>query len=90
MKLNTTKCAFGIASGKFLGYMVNESGIEANLEKIQALLDMKLPSIVKDVQKLIGWIVALNRFVSKAINWYLPFFKVLTGSKRFEWTPEYK
>ena len=41
MKLNPSKCAFGIASGKFLGFMVSHRGIEANLEKIKAILDMK-------------------------------------------------
>ena len=40
MKLNPLKCAFDVASGKFLGFMVNQRGIEANPEKIHALLDM--------------------------------------------------
>lgn len=42
MRLNPLKCTFDIASGKFLGFMVNERGIEANPEKIQALLDMEI------------------------------------------------
>ena len=41
MKLNAAKCAFGVSSGKFLGFMVNNRGIEANPEKIQALLNIK-------------------------------------------------
>ena len=40
MKLNPSKCAFGVASGKFLGFMVFQKGIEANLEKVRAILDM--------------------------------------------------
>ncbi|XP_019055457.1 PREDICTED: uncharacterized protein LOC109115687 [Nelumbo nucifera] len=40
MKLNPTKCAFGVGLGKFPGFMVTQRGIEANLEKIQAILDM--------------------------------------------------
>ncbi|KAL5572616.1 hypothetical protein UlMin_022213 [Ulmus minor] len=43
MKLNPSKCAFGVSSGKFLGFMVNHRGIEANPTKIQALLDMEPP-----------------------------------------------
>ena len=43
MKLNPSKCAFEVASGKFLGFMVSHRGIEANLEKIKAILDMKPP-----------------------------------------------
>ena len=43
MKLNPLKCAFGVGSGKFLGFMVNQQGIEANPEKIKALLEMNIP-----------------------------------------------
>ena len=39
MKLNPSKCAFGVASGKFLGFMVSHRGIEANPEKIKAIID---------------------------------------------------
>ena len=49
MKLNLLKCAFGVASGKFLSFMVNHRGIEANLEKIQALIDMQSPTKTKEV-----------------------------------------
>ncbi|KAL5564753.1 hypothetical protein UlMin_027917 [Ulmus minor] len=54
MKLNLAKCAFGVTSGKFLGFMVNHRGIEANPVKIQALLDMESPRKVKEVQSLTG------------------------------------
>jgi hypothetical protein len=40
MKLNPTKCAFGVSSGKFLGFLVSHRGIEANLEKVKAVLEM--------------------------------------------------
>ena len=43
MKLNPSKCAFGVSSGKFLGFMVSHRGIEANPNKIQVILDMKPP-----------------------------------------------
>ena len=77
MKLNPTKCAFGVASGKFLGFMVTQRGIEANPEKIRAILDMKHPSSKKEVQKLTGRVAALSRFISKSAERCLPFFKVL-------------
>ena len=50
MKLNPSKCVFGVASGKFLGFMVSQRGIEANPEKVRAIIDMASPRIVKDVQ----------------------------------------
>ena len=66
MKLNPQKCVFGVESGKFLGFMVNHRGIEANIAKIKALLDMKSPSSVKQVQSLTSRIAALNKFISKS------------------------
>ena len=73
MRLNPSKCVFGVASGKFLGFMVSQRGIEANPEKVRAIIDMTSPRIVKEVQKLIGRIAALNRFVSRATDKCLPF-----------------
>ena len=86
MKLNPSKCAFGVASGKFLGFMVSQRGIEANLKKVQAILNMTSPKTFKEVQKLTGRIAALNRFVSKATDKCLPFFKTL--KQAFAWTDE--
>ena len=88
MKLNPSKCAFGVSSGKFLGFMVSHRGIEANSNKIQAILDMKPLQNTKKIQSLTGRVAALNRFVSKASDKCLPFFKVLR--KAFEWTDEYQ
>ena len=86
MKLNPNKFDFGVSSGKFLGFMVSHRGIEANPDKIQAILDMKPPQNTKEIQSLIGRVTALNRFISKATDKCLPFFKVL--KKAFEWTDE--
>ncbi|XP_022857110.1 uncharacterized protein LOC111378175 [Olea europaea var. sylvestris] len=82
MKLNPTKCAFGVASGKFLGFMITNRGIEANPDKIQALISMEAPKSKKDIKKLTGRIAALNRFVSRAADRCFPFFKVLRGHKK--------
>ena len=88
MKLNPSKCVFGVASGKFLGFMVSQRGIEANPEKVQAIINMVSPRTVKEVQKLTGRISALNRFVSRATDKCLPFFK--TMKQAFAWTDECK
>ena len=77
MKLNPSKCAFRVASGKFLGFMVSQRGIEANLEKVQAIINMVSPWTIKEVQKLIGRIATLNRFISRAMDKCLSFFKTL-------------
>ena len=86
MKLNPSKCVFGIASGKFLGFMVSQRGIEVNPEKVQAIINMASPRTVKKVQKLTGRIATLNRFVSRATDKCLPFFKTL--KQAFAWTDE--
>ena len=66
MKLNPAKCAFVVSAGKFLGFIVNSLGIEANPDKIKVVLDMMPPSNIKGIQHLIGRIAALIRFVSRA------------------------
>ena len=64
MKLNPAKCAFGVSAWKFLGFIVNNRGIDANPYKIKVVLDMLPPSNIKDIQRLIRRIAALSRFVS--------------------------
>ena len=86
MRLNPSKCAFRVTSGKFLGFMVSHRGIEANLNKIQAILSMEPSRNIKEVQSLTERVAALNRFVFKATDKCLPFFKVL--KKAFEWMDE--
>ena len=83
MKLNPAKCAFGVSAGKFLGFIVSHSGIEANPDKIKVVLDIPSPSGIKEVQRLIGRIAALSRFVSRASDKCQPFFQVL--KKAFQW-----
>ena len=60
MKLNPKKCIFGVRSGKFLGFMISSWGIDANPDKIQAVLDMKLLRTVREVQRLTGCITTLG------------------------------
>ena len=83
MKLNPAKCVFGVSAGKFLGFIVNHRGIEANPDKIKVVLDMPSPSGIKEVQRLTRRISALSRFVSRASDKCQPFFQVL--KKAFQW-----
>ena len=77
MKLNPGKCAFCVSSGKFLSFMVSQCGIEANPNKIKAILEMSPPKTVKEVQSLTGKASAQNRFISRSTDKCLPFFKIL-------------
>ena len=78
--------AFRVTVGKFLGFMVSQRGIEVNPEKIRAIMELEPPKTIKEVQNLNGKIAALNRFVSKATEKCLPFFRTLR--KSFEWIDE--
>jgi hypothetical protein len=86
-KLNPNKC-LRVPSGKLLDFIISHRGIEANPDKISAITSMKAPTCIKDVQKLIGCMEALNRFISKLGERGLPFFKLLKHQEKFAWTPE--
>jgi hypothetical protein len=60
LKLNPEKCVFGVSRGKVLGYLVSVMGIEANPDKIKAIVCMKPPKSTKEVHKLTCKIAALN------------------------------
>jgi len=87
-KLNPTKCVFGVPSGKLLGFIVSHRGIEANPEKINAIMNMEAPTSIKDVQKLTECMAALNRFLSRLGRRGLPFFKLLKKQDKFKWSQE--
>ena len=86
MKLNPGKCAFEVTTGKFIGFMVSQRGIKANPNKIRPIIEMAPPRNVKEVQSLNGKIVALDKFMSRAMDKCLPFFCML--KKYFKWTTE--
>ena len=88
MKLNPAKCVFVVTSGKFLGFMVSQWGIEANPDKVKEIIEVKSPEIVKEVQSLTGKNAALKKFISRATDKYMAFFKVL--KKAFQWTDEFE
>ncbi|KAL5840569.1 hypothetical protein ACOSQ4_013177 [Xanthoceras sorbifolium] len=85
MKLNPTKCSFGVSSGKFLGYLVTKRGFEANPDQIQSIVNLRSPKSIKDVQKLTGRLTALYHFISKSSKKCKPFFDILRKSKSFDW-----
>jgi len=77
LRLNPKKCVFGVRPGQFFYFMISSRGIEANLDKIQAVLDMKPPRSVREVQHLTGCIAALGRFMFRSANKCQPFFRIL-------------
>jgi len=82
LKLNPEKCVFGVEAGKFLGFLQTEHGIEANPDKCAAILAMRSPTSVKEVQQLTGRMAALSRFVSAGGDKGHPYFQCLRRNSR--------
>ena len=88
MKLNPTKCAFGVSAGRFLGFMMTQRGIEANPAQLQAILESPAPSSRKGVQQLTGQLAALGRLISRFTDRLKPFFAILKEANRAGWNEE--
>jgi hypothetical protein len=88
VKLNPEKCVFGVPRGMLLGYIVSQRGIEANPEKVAALKRMGPIHNLKGVQKVLGCLAALSRFISRLGEKGLPLYRLLKKHERFSWTAE--
>ena len=88
MKLNPLKCAFGVIAGKFLSFMVTQRGIEANPAQLKAILQSPTPSSKKGIQRLIGRLATLGRFISRFTDRLKPFFTTPRGANRAKWNEE--
>ena len=88
LRLNASKCSFGVGSGKFLAYMVTHQGIEVNPDQVKAINNLQPLRNPREVQKLTGMTAALNRFISRSADICRPFFLLMNKWKGFEWTEE--
>ena len=88
LRLNFSKCSFGVGSGKFLGYMVTHRGIKVNPDQVKAINYLQPRRNPKEVQKLTRMMAALNRFISRSANRCRPFFLLMNKWIGFEWTEE--
>jgi hypothetical protein len=88
VKLNPEKCVFGVPRGMLLGYIVSQRGIEANPKKVAALERMGPIRDLKGVQRVLGCLAALSRFISRLGEKGLPLYRLLKKHERFSWTAE--
>ena len=84
LRLNANKCVFSMGPGKFWGYMITTRGIGVNPDQISTIQELKPPTNPKEVQKLTRMIAAQNRFVSRSVDRYRPFFQLLKKWKSFQ------
>jgi hypothetical protein len=66
--MNPLKCAFGVTSRRFLGFVVHEHGIQIDPKKIESIGKIGEPVCKKDVQKLLGKINYLRHFISNLVG----------------------
>jgi hypothetical protein len=88
VKLNPEKCVFGVPRGMLLGYIVSQQGIKSNPEKVAALEWMGPIRDLKGVQRVVGCLAALSRFISRLGEKGLPLYRLLKKHERFSWTTE--
>jgi hypothetical protein len=88
VKLNLEKCVFGVPRGMLLGYIVSQRGIEANHKKVAALERMGSIRDLKEVQRVLGCLTALSRFISQLGEKGLTLYRLLKKHERFSWTVE--
>nr|CAN82844.1 hypothetical protein VITISV_005761 [Vitis vinifera] len=86
MKLNPSKCAFGVSAGKFLGFMVSQRGIEVSPYQIKAVMETPPPRNKKELQRLTGKLVALGRFIARFTDELRPFFLAIRKAGTHGWT----
>ena len=83
LKMNPLKCAFGVTSGKFLGFMVRHRGIEIYRAKIDAILRMPESRDIHELKNLQGRLAYLRRFISNLTEKYQPFSRLMKKVCRF-------
>jgi ribonuclease HI/transposase InsO family protein len=87
LKMNPFKCAFGVSAGKFLGFIVHENGVEIDPERVKSIRDIEPPRSKKELQKFLGKINFLRRFISNLsgkIQAFTPILK-LKNDADFTW-----
>ena len=90
LRLNPKKCAFFVTSEKLLGYIVSTKGIEVDLEKVQAIMDMPPPHNISQMRGLQGRLQYIHRFISQLVNRSQPFTKTLHKVVKYNWSQDCK
>lgn len=90
MRLNPKKCVFGVKGGKFLGFMLTHRGIHVNLDKCQAIVEIKSPQNVIEAKRLASMKAFLSRFLPRIAERVRPIMNLLKKTNNFVWDDEYK
>jgi hypothetical protein len=77
LKMNPCKCAFGVSAGKFLGFVIHEHGIEIDPDRIKSIRNVGPPTCKVEVQKFLGKVNYLRRFISNLVGKIYAFTPIL-------------
>ncbi|PKI59574.1 hypothetical protein CRG98_020037 [Punica granatum] len=88
LRLNPTKCTFGARSGKLLGFVVSERGIEVDPDKVKAIKELPPPSSVREVRGFLGRLNYIARFIANLTDKCQPLFRLLRKNAVIEWDEE--
>ena len=89
LKMNPLKCAFGVTSGKFLGFIVRHRGIEVDQSKITTIRDMPKPRNLQELRSLQGRFAFIRRFISNLVGRCQPFNRLIKKDVPFVWDKAY-
>ncbi|KAI5342406.1 hypothetical protein L3X38_010281 [Prunus dulcis] len=78
-------CAFGVTSGKFLGFIVKHQGIEVDQTKIKVIRDMPEPRNLHELKSLQGHLAFIQRFISNLSGRCQPFSRLMKKDVPFVW-----
>ena len=81
LRINPLKCAFGVSSRKFLGFLVHSRGIDMDLAKVTAIATMKPPTIIKELKSFFGKVSYIRRFIPGLASITSTFCKLLKKGK---------
>lgn len=85
LRLNPSKCIFGVRSNKLLGFIVSQQGIEVDSEKVKAIQAIPDPKIEKEVCGFLGRLNYISRFISHLTATWEPIFKLLHKDQAVVW-----
>jgi hypothetical protein len=90
LKMNPSKCAFGVSTGEFLGFLVHEGGIGVGKNSMKAIDEVVPLTNIKELKSLLGKINFVRRFISNLSQKVLPFSPLLKLKKdqKFLWGDE--
>ncbi|GAU51810.1 hypothetical protein TSUD_415980 [Trifolium subterraneum] len=88
LRLNPNKCTFGVRSGKLLGFIVSQKGIEVDPDKVRAIREMPAPQTEKQVRGFLGRLNYISRFISHMTATCGPIFKLLRKNQGIVWTED--